>query len=480
MLQDIEPQLSSLAPAAEISGPVTPTQRRSLSASPGLSVRPGSSASHSNKTKFLSPPSLSSSDMTPPPSSQTPGKTLRQSRSRSSSYLASPPNFEKTLYAAYGASENLPTSDEINDADESKLRVIAKDLLGVAQEARMSALHFKLQNSLLSFTSNEAIKRAEVEHQLARREVEILQSSEYRRRHSGAKPTQPFTSMELERTLQRNQELERINATLDRRLRRAKRLIDQEKENSDRHREENALLKDRIRENRKHFSLMIEHGSLSPSPQTEIQIPHMNSVSHFMDSASHPMITGDNQNPFAALLAADRVLNRETPSATSTSHCNKMQSQYTSNHVRADHSFSSLPMTPSRSQMTKQETLYSTPGRKHQDGYRDRDSTISASDTEEAETEEDAPVSQAGSVASNMLRHNPSSNHKDARQVKRAPKSSTLLQTTLFGQVKKPGIERASGSLKRKTSFEGVSAKKSKAEKGVGLGIDTWDNTTRV
>ncbi|KAE8414302.1 hypothetical protein BDV36DRAFT_265548 [Aspergillus pseudocaelatus] len=478
MPRDPKLQLSqcSLAPPAEISGPINPSRRTSLSVSPDISVRAESHTSRSDRGKFFSPPSLSSSDMTPPPSSQIPGAPLRQSRSRSSSYLASPPDIEKTLCVAYGASENLPAAEEIDTADESKLRAIAKELLGVAQEARMSALHFKLQNSLLSFTSNEAIKRAEVEHKLARREVEILQSSEYRRRHSETKPLQQIANVELELALKRNQELERVNATLDRRLRRAKKLIDQEKVKSDKLGEENSLLKGRIRDNRKHLSLMIEHGSLSPSPQTEIQTPLRKSVPHFADN-SHHMTSDDNHNPFAALLAADRVLNRESPSAMPTSNQNATQQQFDSHHVRGAHPLPSIPMTPSRSRIAQQESQYFTPNKISQRQRRDRDSTISASDTEEAESDDDAP-SHADLVSTNMFRHS-RSDHQNVTRVANAPKSSTLLQTTLFGQIRKSGVERPSGSLKRKASFDSVASKKSKAEERVGLGIDTWNNNSR-
>ncbi|KAH8430326.1 uncharacterized protein LDX57_007990 [Aspergillus melleus] len=475
MSQDSEARLSqtSLAPPAEISAPATPVPRSNLSASPELNVRAESLASHSEQSKFLSPPALSSSDMTPPPSSQVPPAPSRGTRSRSGSYLASPPDIEKTLCVAYGASENLPTAEEIGAADEPRLRTIAKELLGVAQEARMSALHFKLQNSLLSFTSNEAIKRAEVEHQLARREVEILQSSEYRSRHSENKPPQPVTNVELELALKRNQDLERANATLDRRLRRSKKLIEQERERSDQLSEENCLLKKRIRDNREHFSLMIENGSLSPSPQTESQTPHRRPLPLFTDDGR-----GESSNPFAALLAADRVLNRESSNITSTPNRTRVSKHDASGHVRGSHSLSSLPMTPARSRNNRHENQYHTPGKESSEANRDRDSTISASDIEEAETEEDIPLSQAGSLGSHTFhRNNIPINRGDVRSVGNAPKSSTLLQTKLFGQVKKAGIERAPGNLKRKSSFDGaVLQKKSKAEERVGLGIGTWNS----
>ncbi|KAL4976546.1 hypothetical protein BDW66DRAFT_50319 [Aspergillus desertorum] len=442
----------SSAMSAETSRPVTPVQRPTLSASPDLSARAENRSPHSDNSKLISPPSLLSSNMTPPPSAQIPGAPLRPSRSRSSSYLAPSPDIQETLYAAYGASDNLPTNDEIETADEGKLRAIAKELLAVAREARISALHFKLQYGLLSFRSNVAIKRAEVEHKLARREAEILQSVEYRSRHSvpDTEPTPSPSSVELELAVKRNQELERVNATLDRRLRRAKKLIEQEQDRLDQLTEENQLLKKRIRENRKHFSRMIEHGAMSPAapPQGGLD-------------------SGDNSHPFAALLAADRVLNRE-PSVSFTPH--KCHGQQSNGHVRGSHSLSSLPITPSEE--GRKRGQYITPGKESSDENRDRDSTISASDAEEAETEEDIPLSQAPSLATSMLRCKHPAIQQDMRgAVKPAPKSSTLLQTKLFGQVRKPGVERPADHHKRKASFDGASSKKPRVEGHVGLGI---------
>ncbi|KAL5044451.1 hypothetical protein BDW71DRAFT_186004 [Aspergillus fruticulosus] len=443
----------SLAPPVETTRPVTPVQRSTLSASPDLSVQAESRSPQSDNLKFISPPSLPSSDMTPPPSTQIPGAPLQRSRSRSSSYLAPSPDIQETLCAAYGASENLPTNDEIETADEGKLRTMAKELLAVAREARVSALHFKLQYGLLSFRSNVAIKRAEVEHKLARREAEILQSAEYRSRHSlpDTEPTPSPLNVELELAVKRNQELERTNAILDRRLRRVKKLIEKEQDRSDQLREENQLLKKRIRENREHFSRMIEHGPMSPAAPPQ----------RGLDSS-------DNSHPFAALLAADRVLNRES-SVTFTPRRHKPYRQHSNGHVRGSHSLSSLPITPSEGRKRGQ---YVTPGRESSDDNRDRDSTISASDAEEAETEEDIASSQAPSLATSMLRRNYPAIQRDTRgAVKSAPISSTLLQTKLFGQVRKPGVERPADNLKRKASFDGANSKKPRAEDHVGLGI---------
>ncbi|KAL1999519.1 hypothetical protein VTN02DRAFT_4395 [Thermoascus thermophilus] len=490
MSQDTELQLSqtSLAPPAEISVPSTPVRRATLSASPDLCSMAGNAAAQSDKASFFSPPPVSSSDMTPPPSSQIQASIRRPLSSSSPAFPTD--TIDKTLCAAYGASENLPSAEDIESANESQLRTIAKDLLTVAQESRMSALHFKLQNSLLSFASKEAVKRAEVEHQLARREVEILQSSEYRNRQCTSMPnmSQQSPNLQLEAALRRNHELERMNATLERRLRRAKKLIEEEKDRFDMLVEENDLLKKRIRDNREHFSRMLDQGSLSCSPRTEFQTPQRKSVARCPDSARPHVSRGGSHDPFAALLAADQVLSGE-PARPSTPARNRAQKQQ---HVRGAHSLSSLPVTPSYSQPTP-ETRYITPGSRQHDerhlglsasesqdqhveqGQHDRDSTISASDADEAASEEDIPASQASSLATNMLRRYPGSSLDEVPLPGNIGKSSTLLQSKLFGQVRKPGVERPSGYLKRKASLENNanSMKKSKGPGSVGLGIES-------
>ncbi|KAK2760309.1 hypothetical protein FQN54_002377 [Arachnomyces sp. PD_36] len=485
--QDSETRRSqaSLAPPPAISNPSTPIQSRmTLSPSPLAPTVENNAAAPSDKASFFSPPPASSSDMTPPPSSQMPANAMtpvRREHSNSNRFLASPPaTVNQTLCAAYGASENLPSSEDIDDADEDQLRTMAKDLLSVAQESRMAAAHFKLQHSLLSITSSEAVKRAEVEHQLARREVEILQSAEYRNRHSQAalSTPQPSPNNQLEDALKRNKELENTNATLERRLRRAKKLIEDEKDRFELLAEENTLLKKRIRDNRDHFTRMLDHGSLASSPRTEFLTPQ-----HKASQVSRV----HGQDPFAALLAADQVLNGEAASVPSTpTRSHKVPKQkHHHGHTRGTHSLSSLPATPSRAVPFSSESRYFTPVSKRHigsqlayssqashtipeeddDDRRDRDSTISASDVEEAVTDDDVPASQATSLATSMLRRFPGSSQEEISVPPNINKSSTLLQSKLFGQVKKPTTDRSIEQLKRKVSYnhEAGSPKKLRA-----------------
>lgn len=418
MSQNTQSSQGPLAAPAEILVPATPARRPTLSPSPDLSAAAKDRSSQSEQ-RFLSPPPLSSSDMTPPPSTQIPGAPLRRSHSRSlSPSLVTPVDLDKSLCDAYGASENLPTIEDIDKASETQLRSIAKDLLSVAQEARMSALHFKLQNSLVSFASNEAVKRAEVEHQLAKREVEILQSAEYRSRSRLAesttpKPSQSVSNNDYLNAVQRSQELEGVNTVLDRRLRRAKRAIDDATTRSVELAEQNEMLKRRIEDNRKHFSQIYNYGCLSPGMQNEL----------------HTICRGEHTDGLAALLFADKFTNRIHDS----------QSPYVHQ--------SSLPVTPQQPRTARHDRQYPlTPARP--DPY-DSDSTVSLS---------------GGSEDEGM-------HHPQMRST--APKTSTLLQSKLFGQVKKPGVERPQTHKRKASSDEMGTTKRSRANGTVGLGIET-------
>ncbi|OQD68544.1 hypothetical protein PENDEC_c034G05802 [Penicillium decumbens] len=414
MSQFTQRSQSPLAAPAEILAPTTPAKRTTLSPSPDLSAAAKDRSSQSDK-KFLSPPPLSSSDMTPPPSTQIPGAPLRRSHSRSiSPSLITTVNLDKSLCDAYGASENLPTLEEIDNASETQLRSIAKDLLAVAQEARMSALHFKLQNSLVSFASNEAVKRAEVEHQLAKREVEILQSVEYRSRSRPAEPITPKQSQsvsadEYSSAVQRSQELETANALLDRRLRNAKRAIDDANAHSGELTEQNKMLKRRIEDNRRHFSQIYNYGCLSPGMQDEL----------------HTICRGEHTDGLAALLFADKF----------TNHIHEPHNSYAAP--------SSVPVTPNQPRSTRQERQFMTPA--HGNQY-DSDSTVSLSGEDEDE------------------------GMRQPQMRSTAPRTSTLLQTKLFGQVKKPGLSRPQSHKRKASSEEDGSVKRSR-KGGVGLGI---------
>jgi len=80
--------------------------------------------------------------------------------------------------------------------------------------------------------------------------------------------------------------------------------------------------------------------------------------------------------------------------------------------------------------------------------------------------------SQASSLATDMLRNNPS-NFDTVRGSQDAERSSSLLQSKLFGNVKKPSGNTAA-KLKRAYGFDdGTPKKRVRTNEQVGLGIET-------
>ncbi|KAF3480758.1 uncharacterized protein GIQ15_06105 [Arthroderma uncinatum] len=482
----------ALSPPVEIAVPSTPTPE--LSTAPNSQPLPQSQSERigSEKPTIASPtPRQSSSDMTPPPSVQVPANLstpAQRSRSQSHPFLASPPStVNQSLYDAYGISERLPTVSEIDGADEPALRKIANELLVVAQDFRMSAAHFKLQNSLLSLTSNEAVKRAEVEQQLAKREVEILQSDEYRTRRGIAQEelARNFQNHELSGARVRIRDLEQMNATLDRRLHRAKQIIEEKSDQYELLLEENGRLKKRIRDNREHFTMMMDNGSLPSSPRAEFHTPQRKAAAaqrHAPESARSYDGKLGSRDLLATLLAADQVLHGDSTRAQPSQSKPRGHRNY-HGHTRGAHSLSSLaPISQSRMSEPSQPRFFTPVNKRPRESRvspspasrrldeededrHDRDSTLSASDVE-AVTDEDVPASQASSLATSMLRRYPGPSQEEPSIPTNIGKSSAMLQSKLFGHVKKAGLERPTDHMKRKSSSSDNKALSPKKARG--------------
>lgn len=498
----------SLSPAVEIAVPSTPTPELSSSSSPAPDSQATQIQSQPDRVDSEKPtlPSSaagqSSPSMTPPPSVQAPANVstpAQRARSQSHPFLASPPStVNQSLCDAYGISERLPTVSEINDADEPALRKIANELLVVAQDFRMSAAHFKLQNSLLSLTSNEAVKRAEVEQQLAKREVEILQSDEYRVRRGIAQQesARNFQNHELSGARARIQDLEQMNATLDRRLHRAKQIIEEKSDQYEMLLEENGRLKKRIRDNREHFTMMMDGASLPSSPRADIHTPQRKAAAqppHHALLENSRSFNGKlgSQDLLATLLAADQVLHGDSSRTQTPLQPKPRGHRNNHGHTRGAHSMSSLtPISHARMSESTQPRFFTPVNKKmresrisptpvsgrldeEDEGRRDRDSTLSASDIE-AVTDEDVPASQASSLATSMLRRYPGTSQEEPSIPTNLGKSSAMLQTKLFGHVKKAGLERPSDHMKRKSSnsqSKPVSPKKARGSSPLHLNV---------
>ncbi len=356
---------------------------------------------------------------------------------------------------------------------------MASDLVAAVTDARTSAAHFKLQYSLLAMETHEAAQRAEVEHQMTRREVEVLQAADHRHRvalSATPRSSLPSQQPQVDALARTCQDLEDERDEYAQRLQRAKKLIELEKDKAELLMEENSMLKRRIRENREHFTRLKSHSPIYATPRDAYTTPRR-APPRFPESAS-------SHQPFAALLAADQVLNGESISVPSTP-TKSASSKLKHGHTRGAHSLSSLHTTPVRTRPVTSDgfanTRYplSAPSSQlvNESAERerhDRDSTISISDAEDGGSDDDVIQSQASSLATDMLRKNPAS-QESLRLSQGAERSSNLLQTKLFGNVKKPVIGEQR-PVKRSGSFGDaeIKAKKAKLHQAVGLGIKSW------
>jgi hypothetical protein len=366
----------------------------------------------------------------------------------------------------------------------------------------MSAAHYKLQHNLLTIETEEAAKRMEVEHEMTKREVEILrfrqhQSGDTQHGAGGAyMPNVRQLNSELE---QHCQNLEQHMELLRHRLRQAKKLIILRDGEVQMLTEQNEMLRKRIRDNREHLNQLRRPGGLydpNPPRQTETApVTPQRAALKPTGSTRHGQMSSSQegrQDTFAALLLADQVLSQETTSAPSTpTRSRPSKPRY---HSRDHHSLSSLHSTPRQSQLTAANnngllppvSLSSTPKalskKQEPSGHKSResrDSTISASERGGDTSEEDAVSESAATrLATTLLRRSPGQNVEVIGTP--SPRSTGLLQGKLFGRVVKPGVDRLSAALKRKGA-EGEAGedserdpKRAKTSKAIGLGIGGW------
>lgn len=449
---------------------------------------------------LASPPPLSTSDLTPPPSTQV---GARQHHAPLSESFVSPPSMpfasaRPTPHTRHhhhhdGWKSGFPNAEEVAKMPEAQMREMLNEVIAALGDSRMSLAHTKLQLNLLQIETAEAAQRAEAEHDLTRREVEVLQagSPEMRLRLTmQPDPRSPLAQVQrhLETTITHSQELEGDNAVLQRRLKQAKKVIKHLDGKNAQLVEDNRRLRDRIRQNREHFN-----GLRQPFPDAPATEPLLQRKS--------PSAATRSRNPLDALLMADQILHGE-PTSLPTTPSPHRAIRY-SGHTRGTHSLSSLPTTPLRSRHLTSDELLRTPvnqiistssyapnftaparptgsvefmGQARDRPRHDRDSTISASedegddDDEEALTDENLPASHASQTASHMLRRysGPKTQEGSARG-----KQQRLVQKKLTGKATKgANTRKASQQVKGDAA---PSRKKARVDKdNVGLGIGGW------
>ncbi|RYP03630.1 hypothetical protein DL764_005009 [Monosporascus ibericus] len=403
-----------------------------------------------------------------------------------------------------------PTADQIADASADEVRNMLHACLAENARLKMETAHHKLQYNLLSMQADEDAKRAAVEHDMTRREVQALRLVEdsrlARRELDAAAQTTLAKYLQLKNWHDAAVE---ENDGLYRRLKLAKKVIQQKEDEVISLTDERDMLLNRIRENREHFHMLcspggVFHGALTPktpAAATPQQQHCRTTPQHTPKTIYHREARHENdpeQAGFAVLLQA---LSHDNNSAPSTPvPASRPPPRMPSRHTRGVQSLSSLPTTPSSRAhggdrpgllpsvdlvpRTEPAHRYSgsrsvmeapTPTRR-----KSRESTISADDNEElaraalesvaaatqsymsqdsrgsrrrSGKEEEVYESQASQAASEMLRRDPREAYLEvassvgSRDGTPAPAEKTAkLQSKLFAGVNKA----VSASEKRK------------------------------
>ena len=498
-----QPFEASLPDIQEIAGAMSPTT--------SMAVGGGSDVNE----KLLSPGVISAS-ITPPPSSQVFDprfpSNLRRTATPSGVLSSPPPTVHNGIKRDIpnGTSIHRPTLVEMNDATQTELREMLKALVAeneklelLASEGRMSAAHYKLQYNLLSMETEETAKRMEVEYDMTRREVAVLQYV------NQGRDSTPAGQEYVAKLKAFAQFMERENIALDNKLQKAKRMIEMKNEEIEEAKEGKARLLRRIRENREHMNVL-----RSPGGIFHVATPKVSNQSYpatpqqYRGTPKHTPMTGRSINrehstePFAALLLAGNVLSQENNTAPSTPMADRRSDPRTTanRHNRGVQSLSSLPSTPGSGRpTTANSTLLpsvqftarggsrvSNQTPVHQSGERrrkSRDSTISASDAEEIaraamasyrEESEEVQESQASQSATEMLRIDPRESFEVAASRTTTPipnaEKNNLHQAKIFGSVSKPTAEKRK-RLPDSYNDDYAAKKVRAAIGGVGLGI---------
>ena len=448
------------------------------------------------KPAYASPPPRPSSHLTPPPTTEIPRQSPNfVATGNGDSQVEIIPNDSNGI-----RSGRLPTVEEARNLSNDECRELVLELLPAIGETRMALAHTQLQLNLLSIESTEAAQRAEVEHDMTRREVEVLRAGSPVIRNRTpllSDPRSPISQIQrqLELAVEAGRELEKENVQLQHRLRQAKKVIRHLNGKNSQLLEDNDLLRERIKQNRNHIDAIraADPQFLGLSPSSTHLTPSKAKTSKA--GRSHT----PSQNPLDALLMADQILSGDPSSVPATPSPYQAMKQ-TSGHIRGAHSLSSLPSTPTRTRpMTASEVQhtpvnriistshlsYSAPTKQQQKqrARADRDSTISASE-DEALTDEDVPASQASQAASSMLRQFPGSSPEHSQQPssQRGPKT---IQSKLARKITKPKTARPGNKRKHDSDSDVERAgvrKRTKTKVGdsnLGLGIGVWPSPSR-
>ncbi|KAM0557010.1 hypothetical protein ACHAPJ_005690 [Fusarium lateritium] len=446
------------------------------------------------------------SSLTPPPSTQVnshnanqPGASKRTFSGSQQSNLVSPPaTILKNLRDRPSTSEFVPPAPhQVLEASADELRVMLQSAIAEQQKLKMETAHHKLQYNLLALQAEDDSKRAAVEHEMMRREVDALRDAEHTRQArkelgSASESLQvKYLQMKTwyDATLQEND-------ILQRRVKTAKKVIKQSEDECIALADERDMLLNRIRENREHMQMLcspggIFHGALTPKQQAAVVSSSQGNRNSQQASRSQAR-NREGEHGLSALLQAMSQDNNSAPSTPMHSH--RPAPRHPGKHSRNAQSMSSLPTTPMNRPMgahvgllpsvdlvphtepqryTQRHFIPTTPVAKTERHRRSRESTISVDDNEELarqalesvaaaqsfasqgshtsrprnrdEDDEEVFDSQASQAATQMLRRDPRQSFEVADSRKNTPgpmEKSVRMQEKLLSHHKGDGDKR--------------------------------------
>lgn len=307
------------------------------------------------------------------------------------------------------------------------------EALSAVQEAKTTAAHYKLQHQMAQMESGEAVERMAVEMDMAKRELEVVQRTEVQRQYAQKKTSttiQPesdpnFRLVHIDVYQAMTQEIRDIklrNAYLERENAHQKKVVLQQENEIATLNDRVLLMRERIREHRDHLARYRRTGSvLDGSPRTPAR--------------HRPQAHGSQRQPgFAALLQATDIVSQSSAATF-----------YTPQQPRR------APMqAPHTAPMPRKRVFDATQSVRAQGA--DSDGTVSADDDSEAETEvpdreENVDERRADQVASEMLKSPLAGRAKTSGQ-------RGMVQSKLYGQIRKPGVYREEQTHKRSKIIE--------------------------
>ncbi|KYK55818.1 hypothetical protein DCS_07782 [Drechmeria coniospora] len=510
----VEPTSSPLEPATpRKAGPPSSSSTSSSQATlpstevPGSPIDPNESfRTEMNEDRAAT--TVIPSSLTPPPSTQVASHTGHPRRAFSLSQqtvLFSPPAaiFKKMREGETATEYTTPTPQQLLDASADELRTLLQAAIAEHQRFKMEMAHHRLQYNLLSMQAEDDSKRAAVEHDMARREVDALRTAEHsrqaKRELSSASEASQVKYLQVKKWYEDSME---ENETLHRRLRLAKKVIQQKEEENISLTEERDMLLTRIRENREHFHMLcspggIFHGALTPKQPAATTPQSSRRPAHRRTPTSGRRYENDvPEHGLSALLQAMSQDNNAAP-APSTPH--RVIQRHMGRHNRNSQSMSSLPTTPvgrsheggassssvvglvpqtePRRRKTRPPLVPKTPTPKHE-RVKSRESTISAEDNEELARQalqsaaavqaqvlgapevsrsrprdgngedEDVFGRQASEAAAQLLRRHPNRDHETVRSIHSPRGSPRPAETSARMQARL--LSDPSGTDKRK------------------------------